>query len=120
MIISDLSHLETIFEDTAIIGGTGVIVTVEGTAYGDSSDVSELVTTSIKNLPHNGFIARGKGFVVAVASDADDPTAEVSVFGDAEGKKTFVKSKVRSIDGSSSAIAIGRIKVKAITPPSPQ
>ncbi|KYC37672.1 hypothetical protein WA1_40130 [Scytonema hofmannii PCC 7110] len=119
MIISDLSHLDTIFEDSAIIGGTGLLIGFEGIAEGDSSDVSAIATASIKELPHNGFIAHGKALVVAVASDPVDATATASVFGDAEGAKTVIKTHTRSIDTGSDAIAISRITIHAITPPSP-
>ncbi|MUG99607.1 hypothetical protein F7734_47950 [Scytonema sp. UIC 10036] len=119
MIISDLSHLNTIFEDTAIMGGTGLLVTVEGTAEGESTDVSASTTASIKELPHDGFIAHSRSFIVVVASDPVDATATVNVSGEAEATKTVIKSHTRSVDSGSDAIAFGHIIVHAITPPSP-
>jgi hypothetical protein len=119
MIISDLSHLETIVEDTAIIGGTAVQVVAKGTAYGDSSFVSATATISTKELPHNGSIAKGKASIVALASDPVDATAAVYLSGAAEGTITVFNTQTNSVDNGTSAKAISHMTVIAITPPSP-
>lgn len=119
MIISDLNHLETISEDTTIMGGAGVTLTFEVTAYGDSSVVTTTAKTSARVLPHDGSIAHGKAFTIALASDPIDATATVSLSGDAEGTKTIIKTQTHYVDKGTTTMAIGHITVKAITPPSP-
>ncbi|KAF3888914.1 MULTISPECIES: hypothetical protein [Nostocales] len=120
MIISDLSHLETTFEDAAIIGGSnGILFVVGETAYDKLKILSATGTISIKELLKNGVIAKGKGFVIALGSDLIDATATVSVSGDAEGTKTVIKAEGYSADNSTSAISISQITVKPITLASP-
>lgn len=66
MIISDLEYLE-FAEDTAIIGGAEVGISVSGEASGQQTITTAVADTTAISLGNGGSVAVGTGFVFSFA-----------------------------------------------------
>ncbi|GAA6619429.1 hypothetical protein [Scytonema sp. NUACC26] len=117
MIISDLSHLDIISENNAILGGAATSVTTEGTAYGDSTKVKAITKTNSIPLGNGGSLSLGFGYVKASAVDAKDASAKANVSGTAEGDINFVIGNNYSIDTGRRAQAGGFVFAYALDLP---
>lgn len=117
MIISDLSHLDIISEDDAILGSAGTVTSALANASGNYSKTEAVTRAYAIPLPYNGSLATGFGYAKADAVDADDASANTDVSGDTEGDIGFVIGGDYSIDSGRKAKARGFVTALAITLP---
>ncbi|KAF3888919.1 MULTISPECIES: hypothetical protein [Nostocales] len=117
MIISDLSHLDILSEDDAILGSAGATVSTNATASGDYTQTKAVTKSFALPLGNNGSLAIGIGYAQASAVDSQDASAVTSVSGSANGDINFVIGKNYSTDNGPRARAGGVVLAVGIDIP---
>ncbi len=117
MIISDLSHLDIISEDNAILGSARTTVSTVAVASGNYTKVKTVTSSYTKQLPRGGSMSISFGYAKASAVDSYDASANTNVYGAADGDIQVVNSTNYSIDTGRQAQAEGVVFALGITRP---
>ncbi|KYC37666.1 hypothetical protein WA1_40100 [Scytonema hofmannii PCC 7110] len=104
MIISDLSHLDLMSEDDAILGSAGALIGSSAIASGDYNKSKAKTKAFAIELPNGGSLALAFGYANAKAY-GDDASADTDVFGDADGDIEIVKGRSYSVNTPRGAYA---------------
>jgi hypothetical protein len=78
MLITDLVYLETVNDNTQVMGSAGVLVDTKATASGPRTYTYGNINNNARTFPNGVTVAIGRGFSVAAGKD---PNATVGLAG---------------------------------------